>query len=480
MNTTKFLAVLFGCLLLLSGIAAIWRPNRDLHGKTPLIWCSDNNPARSLQIAAFNEQNPDLLLQLDYANAGVQKIVLQSSSGVGPDIFDYGDEEVGTFVEAGVIWDVTEQAARMGFSAQKDGWPSGVNTVTYQGRQYGFPCNIGSTILIYNKNVFDYFGVPYPKGLMTWEEFIALARQVNSDTNPKGDPKRHIYALSGGSWRVFFSSLRGEYFTENGLLNISTSPELRTAFENHREFLFTHHLTPTSVESKAMTGQGGWGSGNLNQFANGRFAMVTTGHWALISFGRAYLQQVESLQSQGIKEEDIKNPLDRPLRIGAVLIPHFTNHPPAYRVNSRVAGINVKSPRREEALQFLQYLAGPTYAKLLNASADYLPGNPEYAKLGADPGPPALSRPELQKTTEEAMAYGYVPRSSPYLLSSDVTRVLTEQISRMESNPSISVEALLQAATNNLETLLRRNLERNPILKKLYLEQFGEAAFKNL
>lgn len=71
MNTTKFLAVLFGCLLVLSGIAAIWRPNRDLHGQ---------------QIAAFNEKHPDLLLQLDYGNSGAQKIILQSSSGVGPDI----------------------------------------------------------------------------------------------------------------------------------------------------------------------------------------------------------------------------------------------------------------------------------------------------------------------------------------------------------------------------------------------------------
>ncbi|MEI6339717.1 MAG: hypothetical protein WCQ57_14220, partial [Verrucomicrobiota bacterium] len=85
-----------------------------------------------------------------------------------------------------------------------------------------------------------------------------------------------------------------------------------------------------------------------------------------------------------------------------------------------------------------------------------------------------------QKTTEEAMAYGYVPRGSPYILSGDVSRVLLEQISRMESNPSIPVEALLQAATNDLKTLLRRNLERNPTLKKLYLENFGEAAFKNL
>lgn len=480
MNTTKFLAILFGVLLVLSAIAALWRPNRDLHGKTPLVWVSDNNPARTLQIGAFNEEHPDLALRLDYGNHGTQKIILQSSSGVGPDIFDYGDEDIATFVEAGVLWDVTEPAARMGFSARKDGWPSGENTVTYQDRQYGFPCNIGCAIVVYNKNVFDYFGVPYPKGLMTWEEFIAMARQVNSHTNPKGDPKKPVYAISGADWRVFFNTQRGEFFSEDGQLKISDSAELQKAFAMHREFLFTYRFAPTTVEAKAMSGQGGWGSGNLSQFAAGRFAMVTTGHWALIAFGRAYKQQAEFLQSRGIKEEDIKNPLDRPMRLGAILIPHFTGLPPSYRVQSRVAGINAKSPRREEALQFLQYLAGPTYSRLLNEGSDWLPGNPQYAQLGVEPGPPALARPELQKATEDAMAYGYLPRRSPFLLSSDVTRVLGEQISRMESNPSISVETLLQAAEDNLQTLMRRNLERNPTLKKLYLERFGQTSFNAL
>jgi ABC-type glycerol-3-phosphate transport system substrate-binding protein len=229
-----------------------------------------------------------------------------------------------------------------------------------------------------------------------------------------------------------------------------------------------------------MSGQGGWGSGNLNQFSVGRFAMAITGHWSLIAFGQAYHQQMEYLEKHGIKEDDIKDHLEKPLRIGAVLIPHFAGHPPSYRVSSRVAGINAKSPRREDALYFLQYLAGPTYSKLLNEGADFLPGNPKYAQLGVEPGPPALSRPELQKATEEAMTHGYSPRRSPFLLTSDITRIIAAQISRLESDPRISTEALLGAAESDLNTLMRRNLERNPDLKKLYIERFGEASYKSL
>ena len=480
MSTTKFLAAIFAGLLILCGVAAIWHPDQELGDKVPLVWVSDNNPARTAQIAAFNAENPDLSLRLDFGNGGTQKIILQSSSGVGPDIFDFGSADIETFVESGVLWDVTDASVTMGFSALKDGWPEGAQTYTYNSRQYGFPCNTGAAILIYNKNVFDYFGVPYPQGLMTWKEFIDMAKKVNSQTSPKiGDDSR-IFAVTGAIWQQFFTGQHGEFFDPDGQLTIAESPELYRAFEMHREFLFTHQFMPSTIEAKAMSGQGGWGSGNLNQFAAGRFAMAITGHWALIAFGQAYQQQLDELTRNGLKEEDIKDPLKKPLRLGAVLIPKFSKLPPSYQVQSRVAGINAKSPRREEPLKFLQYLAGPTYSELLNAGEDWLPGNPEYSELGVDPGPPALSRQELQDRTVEAMSYGYSPRQSPFLLTSDVFRVIGNQISRLESTPDISTQALLDAAQSDLQTLMRRTLERNPNLESLFIERFGKPAYQNL
>ncbi len=480
MTSTKLLVIIFAALIVMSGLAAIWRPEQNLGGRTPLVWVSDNNPARTAQINAFNEKNPGLLLSLDYGSAGAQKIILQCASGVGPDIFDFGNEDIGTYVEAGIVWDVTGAAAKMGFSGEKVGWPNGWMTCVYGGRQYGFPCNMGSNILIYNKNVFDHFGIPYPPGLMTWEDFIELAKKVNSATNAQAGGKKNIFACTGFDWRIFFDTLGGEFFEKDGSLRIAGSPELKKAFQMHKDFIYSHRLMPSTVEANQMSGQGGWGSGNLNQFAVNRYAMAVTGHWSLIAFGRAYQKQVENLEKQGIKIEDIKDPLDKPLRIGAVVVPHFDGKPAIYRVGSRVAAINAKSPHREQALAFLQYLTGPTYSKLLNESADWLPGNPQYADLGVEPGPPALARQQLQEATETAMASGYSPRASPFILSGDVTRVLNNQMGCMESDPNLSVDSLLQTAGAELATLMRRNLERNPRLKELYIGRFGEAACKAL
>lgn len=479
MSTAKFLSLVFGALIAFSVLAYFWRPVPGPADKVPLVWVSDNNPARAAQISAFNEENPALNLSLDYGNSGLQKIILQCASGVGPDIFDYSSEDIETYVAAGVLMDVTEPADKSGFSARNNLWPSGFNTITVNGRQYGYPCNIGTNILVYNKNVFDYFGVPYPEGLLTWDQFLELAQKVSTIANPQPG-KRPVFGASGVGWRPIFESRRGEYFGEKGDLQILNSQDLKIAFQMHKDYLFKYRIIASSVETKTMGSQGGWGGGNLNQFASGRFAMVLTGHWSLIAFNQAYKQSIENLKARGINPAEVTDPFERPLRIGAVLIPRFADMPPHYRLNARVAGINSKSPRREEALAFLKYLAGPTYSRLLNEGTDWLPGNPEYAQLGIEPGPEDLNRVTLQKRTEEAVSHGYSMRLSPYLLTSDVTRVITAQISRLESNPEISVDSLLQSADFELKKLIRRNLDRNLELKKQYIQTFGETAYQQL
>lgn len=482
MNTNKLFAVIAGLLVVLTSVAMIWRPDRTPDHKTRLIWTSDNNPARTEQIATFNREQPDLLLELDYSNQSTQKVVLQSISGVGPDILDFQDRHLQALVEAGVLMDLTAPAKELGFSAARDSWPAGADVITLNARQYAYPCNIGANILIYNKNVFDYFGVPYPEGLMTVDEFIELAKKVNS---PRGtDPSKRIFAVAELNWEIFFESQRGEFFTEDGRLNIADSPELRRAIQLHKDLIFRHHLMPTTIETKNMSGQGGWGLGSLNQFAAGRFAMIAAGEWALIGFQRTYQHQIASLEKQGIQSKDIADPLKRPLRLGAVLIPRFSEMAPCYRVMCRLAGINSQSPRRNEALAFFPYLAGASYSHLINTEADFLPGNPKYVDFGLKTGSEDLSRLEMHRITKQAVGHGYALRRSPFLLTSDITYVgrgvLDAQINRLESDPSLSVEGILQSAQRKLEALMRRNLERNPELKQLYRSRFGEAGIREL
>ncbi|RKN61338.1 ABC transporter substrate-binding protein [Paenibacillus ginsengarvi] len=47
-----------------------------------------------------------------------------------------------------------------------------------KGKLYGFPLHDGGLVLYYNKDIFDKFGVPYPKNGMTWDETITLGKRL--------------------------------------------------------------------------------------------------------------------------------------------------------------------------------------------------------------------------------------------------------------------------------------------------------------
>ena len=49
------------------------------------------------------------------------------------------------------------------------------------GNLYTIPLSLGLTALHYNKDIFDLFGVEYPKDHMTWDEIINLAAQVTGE-----------------------------------------------------------------------------------------------------------------------------------------------------------------------------------------------------------------------------------------------------------------------------------------------------------
>ena len=153
MSTSRFLGIVFLFLCGLSAIAALRPPPARDPGRQPLVWASDNSPARTEQIAAFNRDHPGLDLSLDDGNSGgVEKTILQRARNVGPDVFDiYGGEQMQAYAEAGIRLDLTAPGQEGGFSATgPDAWDTGKDQVMYQGRQLAYPCNTGVNILIYN------------------------------------------------------------------------------------------------------------------------------------------------------------------------------------------------------------------------------------------------------------------------------------------------------------------------------------------
>ena len=59
------------------------------------------------------------------------------------------------------------------------------------GKIYGLPVFTNNMITYYNKDIFDRFGVPYPKDGMTWDEMLEIARRLD-----RTDSGKNFYGLA--------------------------------------------------------------------------------------------------------------------------------------------------------------------------------------------------------------------------------------------------------------------------------------------
>ena len=85
----KFLiAIVFAVLAVVTTLAVATRPAPPRDGRTDLVRTSDYHPRRTLELDTFNRLFPSLRLTLDPSSNELEKVIVQASSGVGPDLFD--------------------------------------------------------------------------------------------------------------------------------------------------------------------------------------------------------------------------------------------------------------------------------------------------------------------------------------------------------------------------------------------------------
>ena len=278
----KIFLALLASLVGASVIAWAMLPGPDPKGRTKLVWVSDDNPSRQEVIQLFNRLNPDCLLKLDPVyKSGMEKVIVQSTAGVGPDLFDcYGDYQLRAFVEADVAWDVTDELAKAGIDVQKECWPAIVPTAVYNGRVYGFPANVASDVLFFNKDIFDRMGIAYPKGPMTWDEFIPLAQKLTIK-DAQGQITQYGFSFDYNRWQDFLPEWGAKIYSDDGTRCTLDSPQAIACAKFEHDLVYKWQITPSASEEDASVQQGGYGNLAMKFLASKRAATVLGGRWWL-------------------------------------------------------------------------------------------------------------------------------------------------------------------------------------------------------
>ena len=437
-----FFAATFAGLILLSLVAWSTKPRPIDPEKIQLTWTSDDNPRRRAQIDPFNRLYPQLHLELDANNADLDKVVVQSLSGVGPDLFDcWSGYALSAIVKADIAWDVTDELKKMGIDVEKETWPSVQPCAIYQGRVYGYPVNAAANALWVHKDLLAEAGVELPRGAWTWEQALPLLRKLIV-RDERGTTIRYPLVFDwDNNYLQFIYQWGGRMYSDDGTRCTLDSPQCIAAVQ-FMQRLVNEGIVPNAAAEVGLSASGGWGGGSvITLFGAQRGVCALGGRWWL----------------SRLRDPEFKN-----LHMGVVEAPYGLIH--TFAGYGKATLINKNSPHRYEALKFYQYLRSEEYNKLINHQADGV--GPVMNYLDGDE---FLHDPEYPGETDNVVwrdiqKLAQREQVSPFMNGAVVQRLMKGQLDLVKAGDRRAEQAMREA-TRQVNERIQENLRLNPALR---------------
>jgi multiple sugar transport system substrate-binding protein len=418
------------------------QPPQTAEGRIVLTWVSDDNPARKAQASLFEKLHPSIKVNIDPANAGVEKVIVQCLAGVGPDVFDAADGfQLQAYVKSGVAMDVTDELRRHGIDLKSQVFPGVLPMCMADGRSYGVPDNVAADGIWYHADLLREAGVSLPTGAWRWDQFIPIAQKLTK-RGPDGRIERYGFLFEWWNWRHFLCGFGARVFNANGTRCITDRPNAIAAIQLMVDLVYKYHVSPTPVEETSMAAQGGFGSGYITLLAAKRGAMAVGGRW--------WLEQLR--QTKG-------------LELGVAESPYGAVH--ATHAYGRGLLVNKDSRHLAEALEFQRYLASDAYCDLINDEAD---GSAAFRS--ADEKPRFLFNPDYPSERDNAVwlritELGIGDDISPYVDANTVTRLIQLQLDLVQAGQKSAKRAMTDAAAN-VNMAIAKAVAEDPSLAERY------------
>lgn len=165
---------------------------------------------------------PNITLKLVKKNSGTAQDAIASHLMAGnfPDLIFVSNKDINDFLLAKTVYSLDDFVKSNKFDTKRFE-PSAIASLQRKKEEGGLVAipwaqNVGA--LFYSKDVFDKFGVPYPKDLMTWDESLELARKLTRKENDVQYVGINLSSLS-----QFAQSLSVSYLDPNGKALVDTA-----------------------------------------------------------------------------------------------------------------------------------------------------------------------------------------------------------------------------------------------------------------
>jgi multiple sugar transport system substrate-binding protein len=261
------------------------------------------------------------------------RLLTSLAAGAPPDVFRLDNGDVPALVNRGVVLDLAPYLTRAGVDIgcldQK-----ALSVFSRGNAVYALPRGYTPMVVIYNKNLFDRAGIPYPTDDWTWDDFLRIAKHLTRDTDGDGAidqwgtlvdprPSRWIPWVWAGGGDVLCSDGR----RAGGCLDAPVTIE---AIRWYTGWMTTQGVAPRIHNQFQSVGD------DFRLFQSGRVAMMTTGHF--------WVPRLRPYVATGR------------LRVGFVAIPHRAGVRPATVIYASGYAVPAMAARRKLSVELAAYL----------------------------------------------------------------------------------------------------------------------------
>jgi len=212
-------------------------------------------------------------------------------------------------------------------------------------------------------------------------------------------------------------------------------------------------VTPTPAQEAGMASVGGWGSGAITWLGAGRAAMAGGGRWWLCL---------------------LRSKTDYPgLRLGVVEVQFGPVR--RYAGAGGAVMINANSPRREQAFDFIRFMAGREYNDLINRQADGIAAVKRYCYTDEFLHDPAYPEEDANEVWRDVMERSVPLQASEFVSGTMTSRIMDVQLDLVRNNRKPPAEAMRTAARQVNEEI-GKTLRASPALRTRYESLTGMKA----
>ncbi|NGQ95863.1 sugar ABC transporter substrate-binding protein [Brevibacillus sp. SYP-B805] len=285
------------------------------------------------------------------------------------------------------------------------------------GKRYGLPRDISMIALVYNKDLFDKYGVAYPKDGWTLDDFRETAKKLtHKEDKVYGTDLINDKTLPGSPliWNMGGDMISEDGYTAKGYLD---GEPMQKAFKFFQDVMADGSNIPDDVMDTLPKGKDNPG------FASGTVAMSRLELWGYSSLN------------------------DVPFKWGVVSFPKETASGESYGwVDTVNFHMNAKSAHKNEAWAWLKFLTGKKAASIVAAEKTWIPAIKEvWSENGWDKDEKlGVFYAEGNKKTKISVRL----RSNMYKLAINTSykKAFTDSIKPLDGNPVDPAVSLKQAA----------------------------------